>query len=45
MTTIPQLLPPELLLGPHLSAYRYFFVCTLTVAAWDSLGQFPFIFF
>ncbi|KAF8310264.1 hypothetical protein DL93DRAFT_2038843, partial [Clavulina sp. PMI_390] len=35
--SIEQLLPPNLLLGPHLSAYRYFFVCTLTIASWDTL--------
>lgn len=37
MSSIDHLLPPSLLLGPHLSAYRYFFVCTLTIASWDTL--------
>lgn len=39
MSSIENLLPPSLLLGPHLSAYRYFFVCTLTIASWDTLGK------
>ena len=34
-------LPPYLDLPPHLSAHKYFFVCTLTVAAWDSLVLSP----
>ncbi|KAH7054675.1 hypothetical protein BKA62DRAFT_738933 [Auriculariales sp. MPI-PUGE-AT-0066] len=34
-------LPPSLRLPPHLSAHKYFFVCTLTVAAWDSLVLSP----
>jgi hypothetical protein len=38
---IAQLLPPSLLLPPHLSAHKYFFVCTLTVAAWDTLVLSP----
>ncbi|KAG8693933.1 hypothetical protein FRC08_008802, partial [Ceratobasidium sp. 394] len=38
---IKQLLPPSLLLPPHLSAHKYFFVCTLTVAAWDTLVLSP----
>ena len=37
MTSIEHLLPPNLLLPPHLSAHRYLFVCTLTIAAWDTL--------
>ena len=36
----PQL-PPSLDLPPHLSAQKYFFVCTLTVAAWDTLVLSP----
>ncbi|KIJ33860.1 hypothetical protein M422DRAFT_70334 [Sphaerobolus stellatus SS14] len=35
------LLPPYLDLPPHLSAHKYFFVCTLTVAAWDTLVLSP----
>ncbi|KAF8516425.1 hypothetical protein BU17DRAFT_92755 [Hysterangium stoloniferum] len=35
------LLPPYLNLPPHLSAHKYFFVCTLTVAAWDTLVLSP----
>jgi hypothetical protein len=35
------LLPPSLLLPTHLSAHKYFFVCTLTVAAWDTLVLTP----
>ncbi|GJJ15996.1 hypothetical protein Clacol_010275 [Clathrus columnatus] len=35
------LLPPYLNLPPHLSAHKYFFVCTLTVAAWDTLVLTP----
>ncbi|KAL0961026.1 hypothetical protein HGRIS_006017 [Hohenbuehelia grisea] len=34
-------LPPSLDLPPHLSAHKYFFVCTLTVAAWDTLVLSP----
>jgi hypothetical protein len=34
-------LPPSLLLPPHLSAQKYFFVCTLTIAAWDTLVLSP----
>jgi len=34
-------LPPSLNLPPHLSAHKYFLVCTLTVAAWDSLVLSP----
>lgn len=34
-------LPPSLDLPPHLSAQKYFFVCTLTVAAWDTLVLSP----
>ncbi|KAI0034656.1 hypothetical protein K488DRAFT_22000, partial [Vararia minispora EC-137] len=34
-------LPDSLNLPPHLSAHKYFFVCTLTVAAWDSLVLSP----
>jgi len=39
-STVPQL-PPSLNLPPHLSAHKYFFVCTLTVAAWDTLVLVP----
>ena len=35
------ILPPSLDLPPHLSAHKYFFVCTLTVAAWDTLVLSP----
>ncbi|KZO96528.1 hypothetical protein CALVIDRAFT_598443 [Calocera viscosa TUFC12733] len=35
------LLPPSLNLPAHLSAHKYFFVCTLTVAAWDTLVLSP----
>lgn len=38
---IGALLPPYLNLPPHLSAHKYFFVCTLTVAAWDTLVLSP----
>jgi hypothetical protein len=41
ITINPDLLPPSLRLPPHLSAHKYFFVCTLTVAAWDSLVLSP----
>ncbi|KAH9936271.1 uncharacterized protein B0H18DRAFT_318790 [Fomitopsis serialis] len=34
-------LPASLDLPPHLSAQKYFFVCTLTVAAWDVLVLTP----
>jgi len=34
-------LPPSLDLPPHLSAHKYFVVCTLTVAAWDTLVLSP----
>ena len=34
-------LPPYLNLPPHLSAQHYFFVCTLTVAAWYPLVLSP----
>jgi len=34
-------LPDSLNLPPHLSAQKYFFVCTLTVAAWDTLVLSP----
>lgn len=34
-------LPNSLNLPPHLSAQKYFFVCTLTVAAWDTLVLSP----
>ncbi|KAG5640159.1 hypothetical protein DXG03_000884, partial [Asterophora parasitica] len=34
-------LPPSLNLPPRLSAHKYFLVCTLTVAAWDSLVLSP----
>lgn len=37
----PLALPPSLDLPPHLSAHKYFFVCTLTVAAWDTLVLSP----
>lgn len=39
-TTTPTL-PPSLDLPPHLSAQKYFFVCTLTVLAWDALVLTP----
>ena len=39
--SISQLLPPSLNLPPHLSAHKYFLVCTLTVAAWDALVLSP----
>jgi len=38
---ITAFLPPSLNLPPHLSAHKYFFVCTLTVAAWDTLVLSP----
>ena len=34
-------LPSYLNLPPHLSAHKYFMVCTLTVAAWDTLVLSP----
>lgn len=34
-------LPNSLDLPPHLSAQKYFLVCTLTVAAWDTLVLSP----
>lgn len=41
MTSTPFDLPNSLNLPPHLSAQKYFFVCTLTVAAWDTLVLSP----
>ncbi|KAG8985323.1 hypothetical protein FRB94_004191 [Tulasnella sp. JGI-2019a] len=38
---ISALLPPSLLLPPRLSAHKYLMVCTLTVAAWDTLVLSP----
>lgn len=38
---LSDILPPYLNLPPHLSAQKYFFVCTLTVAAWDTLVLSP----
>jgi hypothetical protein len=41
-SSIPGLdLPNSLNLPPHLSAHKYFLVCTLTVAAWDTLVLSP----
>ncbi|RDB17915.1 hypothetical protein Hypma_000921 [Hypsizygus marmoreus] len=40
MSIVDQL-PPSLNLPPHLSAHKYFLVCTLTVAAWDTLVLTP----
>jgi len=41
-TATPALqLPKSLDLPPHLSAHKYFLVCTLTVAAWDTLVLSP----
>ncbi|KAJ7254417.1 hypothetical protein B0H12DRAFT_959034, partial [Mycena haematopus] len=40
MSDIPGL-PNSLNLSPHLSAHKYFLVCTLTVAAWDTLVLSP----
>lgn len=34
-------LPASLNLSPHLSAQKYFYVCTLTVLAWDTLVLTP----
>ncbi|KAH9933115.1 uncharacterized protein BXZ73DRAFT_101085 [Epithele typhae] len=39
--SLADILPPYLNLPPHLSAHKYFFVCTLTVAAWDTLVLSP----
>ena len=41
MSNSSSILPPSLDLPPHLSAHKYFFVCTLTVAAWDTLVLSP----
>jgi len=41
MADIAALLPNSLKLSPHLSAHKYFFVCALTVAAWDTLVLSP----
>ena len=41
MADISALLPPYLNLPPHLSGHKYFFVCTLTIAAWDTLVLSP----
>jgi len=41
MSAPPLQLPNELNLSPHLSAHKYFLVCTLTVAAWDTLVLSP----
>jgi hypothetical protein len=41
MSTTGLTLPNELNLSPHLSAHKYFLVCTLTVAAWDTLVVSP----
>ena len=41
MASIISQLPPSLDLPPHLSAHKYFLVCTLTVAAWDTLVLSP----
>ncbi|KAI9509219.1 hypothetical protein F5148DRAFT_1347992 [Russula earlei] len=41
ITISPDILPNSLRLPPHLSAHKYFFVCTLTVAAWDTLVLSP----
>lgn len=40
-TVSPDLLPNSLKLSPHLFVHKYFFVCTLTVAAWDTLVLSP----
>ena len=40
MSKVPAI-PPDLFLPPHLAAHKYFFVCTLTVAAWDTLVLSP----
>ncbi|KAI4525358.1 hypothetical protein K525DRAFT_234645 [Schizophyllum commune Loenen D] len=39
--SIQDALPPSLNLPPHLSAHKYFMVCTMTVAAWDTLVLAP----
>lgn len=39
--SIEDALPPSLNLPPHLSAHKYFMVCTMTVAAWDTLVLAP----
>ncbi|TCD65097.1 hypothetical protein EIP91_003071 [Steccherinum ochraceum] len=41
MSDPSSILPDSLNLPPHLSAQKYFFVCTLTVAAWDTLVLSP----
>ena len=41
LPTMSLQLPNELNLSPHLSAHKYFLVCTLTVAAWDTLVLSP----
>lgn len=41
MASIISQLPASLDLPPHLSAHKYFLVCTLTVAAWDTLVLSP----
>lgn len=41
MPDLSDILPPYLNLPSHLSAHKYFFVCTLTVAAWDTLVLSP----
>ncbi|KAF9267479.1 hypothetical protein L218DRAFT_984978 [Marasmius fiardii PR-910] len=41
MANTPFPLPPSLDLPAHLSAHKYFYVCTLTVAAWDTLVLSP----
>jgi small neutral amino acid transporter SnatA (MarC family) len=40
-STVLYQLPNSLNLPPHLSAYKYFMVCSLTVAAWDTLVLSP----
>lgn len=40
-STSPIDLPNSLNLSPHLSAQKYFYVCTLTVLAWDTLVLTP----
>ncbi|OBZ68896.1 hypothetical protein A0H81_11390 [Grifola frondosa] len=39
--SLSDILPSSLDLPAHLSAQKYFFVCTLTVAAWDTLVLTP----
>ncbi|KAH6912923.1 hypothetical protein BKA70DRAFT_1265485 [Coprinopsis sp. MPI-PUGE-AT-0042] len=41
MSGAAPVLPASLDLPPHLSAHKYFLVCTLTVAAWDTLVLSP----